>query len=86
MSIKYKITCKKSFSKLDSKGDYYPFVKNKTYDCEELNLDYFCLLINCHHNKGVFCRIFKSEFKECFFTPNELRKYKLDKINESNLY
>jgi hypothetical protein len=78
----YSTVCKKSFSKLDSRGDYYPFIKNRKYECEELNLDYFCLLINCHHQKGVFCRIFDSEFKEFFFTDSELRKYKLKKINE----
>lgn len=85
MRKEYTIVCKKSFSKLDSKGNYYPFRKNVTYDCEELNLDYFCLLIYCHYRIDTYCRIFDSEFKEFFYSEKELRKYKLEKIDGSYL-
>lgn len=86
MKDRYKTVCKKSFSKLDSQGNYYTFIKDREYEYEEfVNLDYFCVLIYCRHNKNVYCRIFKTEFKESFFTSSELRKEKLGKIYESNL-
>lgn len=84
--MKNKTVCKKSLSRLDSHGDYYVFIKDREYKYEEIKkLDYFCILIYCRHNKDVYCRIFETEFKESFFTPSELRKYKLEKIHGSNL-
>lgn len=80
MRDKFTAICKKSFSKLNSWGNYSFILKDEEHEVELLALDYFCILIYINKEKEVFIRIFESEFKEYFYSNKELRKNKLEKI------